>query len=78
MVEFVSGLTHKIGDKVIHIITDKETTLEQWKDALIHFMKHVGQIEDANKTAAEQAKAKAEAEIASKAQTPVTEEVKPE
>jgi hypothetical protein len=77
MVDFISGLKHKMGDKSIHIIADTDATLEHWKDALVHFMKHVGQVEDQAKAHIE-AKAKAEAEAIAKTPAHVTDEVKPE
>lgn len=63
MVEILSGLKHKIGDVSLHMTADATASLEHWKDALVHFMKHVGQMEDQFKLAQEQAKAKAEAQL---------------
>ena len=55
MADLIQGLKVKIGEKVIHIISDADTSIQHYKDALIHFMSHVAHIE-------EQVKAQAEAQ----------------
>jgi len=63
MADLIQGLKVKIGDKIIHIISDADTSIQHYKDALVHFMGHIAHIEDGIKAEAE-AKTKAEAEKA--------------
>lgn len=49
MLKNLSGLEYKGAQKIYHFMCDQDSPLNEIKDALFHFTKYVGQIEDAIK-----------------------------
>ena len=49
MLKNISQLTHKIGEKSYHLLADMDSPLNDVKEAILQFLKYVGQIEDAIK-----------------------------
>ncbi len=54
MLKNISRLEAKVGEKLIHLFCDQDTTLDHIKEALFQFSKFIGQIEDNARAAAEE------------------------
>jgi hypothetical protein len=52
MLKNLVSLEHKIGEKVVNLMCEADTSLEHVKSALIKFMSHVSNVEEAAKAQA--------------------------
>lgn len=75
MLKTVSKLELKISERDYQFMCDPESPIEHVKEALFQFQKHVGQLEDAIKSAQEQAKSNEKSNMIEEIVTDIAPEV---
>lgn len=61
MLKDICKLEHVVGQRVYHLLCDRDSPINEVKDALLEFLKFLGKIEDqAKEAAAKQAESESE------------------